>query len=530
MKQIINLASSDYFNSTTKINLMNLPNTPHTLTEENDLIGTYPKAEAIRFFLDNNLKTLEKNNMIVLYGKWGSGKTTIMRFLENSLNKEKFHPIFFEPWKHEKDNDLTLSLLHLFMDELKKNTTLWDDSKEKVKKLFETAGNIFSGYVKSTSITIGHPTITGASLKLSGKDFLEHFEKNKEVENSFSYKEEEFRESFCQIEELIADTNNIDEDGKIIIFIDDLDRCEPEKAIELLSVIKLFFTYGKRTIFFSGVDKKAINSAIESKYNGAVESEEYLEKIYDISFNMIDDLNIEKLIQKYFPFEEKIKEEGINITKEISSFFKQLKFTNPRHIKKVLNKYEILRSFKLSAELESSPIMGLIPDIFRYDEKEGLLGDYFDTILTLYIIILFEFNSEQFNDCADYDNKILKYGDQYFEYQKTNGNKTDLNRCRSAVKQTISIPDTLINLDNFINQNTHFNLVMLFSIFTKSKTNNNSIIIDRHASSFIEQFSAKPNDYSTLFCLYMNANMGLMKKSESSYKLFNIYKMAKTLL
>jgi len=506
---------------------MNLPNTSHELTQESDLIGTYPKAEAIRFFLDTNLKTLEENKMIVLYGKWGSGKTTIMRYLENNLNKGKYHPIFFEPWKHEKDNDLTLSLLHLFMDELKKNTTLWDNSKEKVKTLFETAGNIFSGYLKATSVTIGHPTITGASLKLSGKDYLEHFEKNKEIENSFTQKEIDFRESFFEIEELIAKSNNISKDGKIIIFIDDLDRCEPEKTIELLSVIKLFFTYGKRTVFFSGVDKKAINSAIQSKYNGAVESEEYLEKIYDISFNMIDELNIEKLIQNYFPFEDKITEEHINITQEISLFFKQLKFTNPRHIKKVLNKYEILRSFKLSAELESSPIMTLIPDIFRDNEKEGLKGDYFDTVLTLYIIMLFEFNREQFNDCADYDNKILKYGEQAYEYSKQRGKNVSLDDSIRYNKEILK-NNGAVSLNDFFSQKTSHILVKFYSIFTQSKTNNETLLTTVDEHFFIQQFPHR--NYSTLFCKYINSNMGLMKKSESSYKLFDIYKMAKTLL
>ena len=350
--------------------------------------------------------------MIVLYGKWGSGKTTIMKFLKKELSDKKFKSIYFEPWKHEKDNDLKLSLLHLFIDELKKDNNNWEDSKEQVVKLLKTAGELLTGFIKASKLTIGSAATTGASFTFSGKDYVESFET--EEYKTFTQKEEEFRESFCEIETLIAKKNNLDDNGKIIIFIDDLDRCEPEKAIELLSVIKLFFTYGKLTVFFSGVDKKAINSAIQSKYNGAVESEEYLEKIYDISFNMIDELNIEKLISKYFPFEDKIADENINITKELSSFFKQLKFTNPRHIKKVLNKFEILRSFKLSSELESSPITGLIPDIYRVDESQVLQGDYFDTILTLYIIMLFEFNQEKFNDCADYESKIVKYGEQIF--------------------------------------------------------------------------------------------------------------------
>ncbi len=55
----------------------NIIEQPIVLTEENDFLGTLKKAEAITNFIEHNEKLLSINNMIALYGEWGSGKSSI---------------------------------------------------------------------------------------------------------------------------------------------------------------------------------------------------------------------------------------------------------------------------------------------------------------------------------------------------------------------------------------------------------------------------------------------------------------------
>ena len=75
--------------------------------------------------------------------------------------------------------------------------------------------------------------------------------------------------------------------------------------MNLLSAIKLFFTLGKgKVIYFCGVDKSAVSEAVKVKYGEIIKSEEYLEKIFDISFNMSKDFQIVKLLNHYFPNED----------------------------------------------------------------------------------------------------------------------------------------------------------------------------------------------------------------------------------
>ncbi len=82
------------------------------LTETNDLFGTYEKMDFIKSFLESGVdkKVIKKNNMIALYGNWGSGKSTIINTLDKILDEKKYKSIIFYAWKYERDQNLAFSL------------------------------------------------------------------------------------------------------------------------------------------------------------------------------------------------------------------------------------------------------------------------------------------------------------------------------------------------------------------------------------------------------------------------------------
>src|SRR2546430_1532997 len=152
-----------YLSQTMNPNL--LPNRELDNYKEQDSFNFLIKAEAIRIFLEQNTVALEKNKMLVLYGDWGSGKTSLMR----------------------------------------------------------------------------------------------HIDKSNKV----------FKENFTKIENALLQ----EQEKKILVFIDDLDRCEPENVLNLITALKLFFTYGEKTVFFAGMDKEAVNKAVQTKYHNVIKSE-----------------------------------------------------------------------------------------------------------------------------------------------------------------------------------------------------------------------------------------------------------------
>lgn len=359
--------------------LANLP--IENLSTETDYLGVLEKGNLISTFLKGNKERFDEIKMFSLYGEWGSGKSTLMKFLEKDLNEE-FNTFFFEAWQFEKDENLALSLLE-FM-----NAKNIDNGEEFCENLIKYGARILRGLGKSVKFNIPlYPEGPSVDLDMSG--FVDEFSKKEDV--SFYKSLEKFKKEFVIFEDKLTA-----EKGQKynIVFIDDLDRCEPEQVLNLLSAIKLFFTYGQRTIFFCGIDKVAVNQAVKTKYGKVIKANEYLEKIFDISFSMPEHNNLLKLIDNYFgttTYTIGVNKQSINIW--ISDFFEKINFTNPRRVKKVLNKLNIVREFKKLLEDE-------FPNIDMNDDKES---SYFETTLVLYLIILHEFYPDLFNKFLDFD-------------------------------------------------------------------------------------------------------------------------------
>ena len=192
--------------------------------------------------------------------------------------------------------------------------------------------------------------------------------KNVEDQKCLWEKINEFEHAFASI--------TFDNDKKLIVFLDDLDRCESENIITLISAIKLLLSINKNIIFIIGLDKKAVTLALRNKYNNDFnKADEYLEKIFPINFEITNKLQNNNLLD-YIS-----NATGLNPidSKIILNLFKELNFSNARHIKKVLRKYYLSKNY-LSTKIDinnkyfvSIIIYTLILNIFYNDEYKALL-------------------------------------------------------------------------------------------------------------------------------------------------------------
>lgn len=352
--------------------------------EEKDI--QYSKVLGIKNLLTNegNKDFLEKTNLIALYGEWGSGKSSIFKTLKKVMRtQQNYIPLIFETWKYEKDDNLAFSLLEFILSNVNKIT----GSKEEIKNILKNkTWNILKNFSKGISVKI--PFFDFMDI-----DFDKIFEEDKKDEEkdkrSLYIITENFIKDFQEkIDECIFKTNK-----KILVMIDDLDRCEDENIINLLSALKLMFAV-KNIIFICGIDKGAVIQTLLRKYRNKEKSEEYLEKIFSISFNVLKTSELNLFPKDEDEYLKKIKQKIIEATG----------MTNPRKINKANNKYEFLK--------EIIPRNNIIEEIkkelkeaneneFRIEGfKETLYEDckqvekYFNKIIDLYLflkVILFEF-------------------------------------------------------------------------------------------------------------------------------------------
>jgi energy-coupling factor transporter ATP-binding protein EcfA2 len=490
--------------------LNNLP--VEELTKENDYLGVIDKAELIKTILESNTDQFDEIKMFVLYGDWGSGKSTLMKYLKNQL-KNDFNTFFFDTWQYEKDDNLPQTLLDFVLKESQ------SVSEEISGDILKFGGKLFRGLGKSVKIKI--PLFPkGPSIDFNPAAFVKEFE---EKDISFYDALEGFKKEFIRWEDRKTDEKPHEYN---IIFIDDLDRCEPENVLNLLSAIKLFFTYGEKTIFFFGVDKKAVQQAIETKYKDAVKSEEYLEKIFDISFAMPKHESVLKLVSTYFS-NEKIEQSSRVLNKEIASFFRALHFTNPRKLKKVLNKYLLIANAKEKLS-DEHPFSKYIGNIYRKGQPEY---NYFETILTLYLIAVKEFDTKLFKILFDFKRKELSLFKLSFDRGKENfttwnyiKNRLDNNSCSDPLRLLFEkgIYFSKTQRDDLMN--------FMIAFCPENIVNGDDTFYDYNTFYDRLIFEEKRIDYYVLKYIYNNLRFFNSLKNYSNKSISDIYQGIKQIL
>lgn len=248
-----------------------------------------------------------------IHGDWGAGKSSVLEMVEDEIINEskdkeiKYSCIRFNGWKHQGFEDSKISLMSTVLSELIKKEKISEKAKGIVKKLWKninwmsvakTAGKTALGFATGTApITILSSALD--TLKKAGTtedglastiDSIGGFLKEAKIDEDTS-SNTEFREFQENFEELLEEAN-ID---KLVVLIDDLDRCLPDVAIDTLEAIRLFMFTGK-TAFVIAADEFMIRYAVkkhfpdvldENQYNAGSEfANKYLEKLIQVPFRI----------------------------------------------------------------------------------------------------------------------------------------------------------------------------------------------------------------------------------------------------
>lgn len=284
-----------------------------------DLLGFQVHADLIRSVV-TDAKMLPVT--IGVFGDWGGGKTSIMKMLERDLepenwpqesverqNYEKAAVIYFNGWQSEGYDDAKAAILSSVLLSLGDHKRFGPKVRDKALDLLKSvewmrvarfgfkhialpaAAAFATGGLAAVPAAIGLATglsqaKSGEKPKSEDKDEGGWF-KSKENEHAIDVRT--FRERF---EQMLKDTDI----EKLILLIDDLDRCSPERVIENLEAIKLFLSVSG-TAFIIGADPRIVEHAIRLRYaERAVaedESEEakrlvkdYLEKVIQIPYRL----------------------------------------------------------------------------------------------------------------------------------------------------------------------------------------------------------------------------------------------------
>ena len=267
----------------------------------------------------NLAQTCDTPLVIGLYGGWGIGKTSLMMQIQAGLaGSPGVKTVWFNPWQHQFDENLALAFLHTVVDTLgEKDAGLLKEGK---KLLTVMAGAFGSMLLKATT-----------SLKLDEIDKLgQRYE-----EERFQVREAQVRLQ-AHFRELIEKARGTD--GRLVFFIDDLDRCVPTKVLQVLESMNLLLR-SSVCVFVLGIDIDIIAEAVQACYRAEhqehISGKEYLDKIIQLRFPLppIPANDLEMYLTSLPDVEETTVKSLRLITQTIP--------TNPRRIKTFLNHVEL---------------------------------------------------------------------------------------------------------------------------------------------------------------------------------------------
>ena len=249
---------------------------------------------------------------IGVYGDWGSGKSTLMKMVKKSLDADKNTlTVEFNGWLFEGYEDAKTALCGTILDEMRTHETLFAKGKEKIKALLKKVdgGKLLSKGVKygldflltSGIGTVTELTLTGiiSAVKQKAGDVSE--DEIKKVIDAFK-KEETKRTEIKNFRKTFKEVFEDCKGERLVVFIDELDRCTPDTVLDIFEAIRLFL-YVPGTTFIIGADERLVSYAVKTKYKDIPGhdidiSKEYLEKLvqYPVKIPQLNEQEVKQYI------------------------------------------------------------------------------------------------------------------------------------------------------------------------------------------------------------------------------------------
>ena len=211
---------------------------------------------------------------VAIHGDWGSGKTSAMRWLDARLaiwNKEgeandkiSVKTVWFYPWKYHCKEDVWRGLIsEVIIKSINVDGATFKDVTNAAKRFGAFLGRSFVHALANIKLKAGVKTPDGTAtvdgeLSLSAiKQILDEYREVNHPEKAFLNEFEATLKSWLQ--------QTLGAKERMVIFIDDLDRCLPDVTLEVLEALKLYLNIDK-LIFVVGIDRTVVDQLVREYY------------------------------------------------------------------------------------------------------------------------------------------------------------------------------------------------------------------------------------------------------------------------
>ncbi|MBW3696457.1 hypothetical protein EK599_12195 [Vibrio sp. T187] len=348
-------------------------------------------------YLSSYLRSQKKPLVLNLNGAWGTGKTVFLKQMYSNLRYDHEYPvIYIDAWRSDFSNDPLLVVISEMIDQFKQLDPKID-AEGKEKELFKVLGKYSKKLWNVAAIGVG----SYASKEFDNGTLVE-------LAKTATFKDDEeviigrnLTDNYKNQLSALHDTKTAlkqyvdgfsEDKRKVFVLVDELDRCRPTYAIEMLETIKHFFSLDNY-IFVVATDTNQLSHSIKAVYGSEFDGSEYLSRFFNRSAALPepDKELFAKLLVKDTLLEDRQKDitiigqEGYSpdfisrLLHEVSVMYN----LSLRRMEQVFRKFESCVLFELDSEdryLDYRLLMQLIAEYdsveFRacYDARKNALG------------------------------------------------------------------------------------------------------------------------------------------------------------
>ena len=398
-----------------------------------------------------NMVTRTTDDLVIsIDGQWGEGKTTFVKMWQGLLKENGVPSIYIDAFQNDYTDDAFISIassINTYVEQYAPETEAKAHFSDKAKKVgirllswsakigikAATLGAFKSADIEALS-EIGSDIASDTSESISAliQERLSSHTKESELIQSF-------KESLSEIPNAIKENRS----GRLVIIIDELDRCRPSFAVEILEKIKHFFSV-KNVVFVLVMHKSQLEEAIKSVYGENIDAHTYLHKFINIETSLPKRLNsyhghdISAYINRLLQFHElELCGDEHNIhdcLKPLGQHFN----LSLRQLEKVFTNLAIIYSTSEKNHLRLVPIITFVstlkvvnPGLFKkvsqgsisYTELSSAIGlwnedeSIMDTALSWMMNwVRYTILSDQEYEAIDGTDKIKKLDQAYWQY------------------------------------------------------------------------------------------------------------------
>lgn len=274
---------------------------PPTSPFQHDKLGRIESAERLSYLLEG----VQPPFVLSIDGKYGNGKTTFVQMWKAHLKTKGFRTLYFNAWESDFASDPLIAFIGEMDAEIKQilgeasSLPNLSESWQKVKK----AG----AYLAKRAIPLGVKVSTAGILDLDKFTEQSIASAAEAIAKEQIEKYEGTKEKVCEFKTLLGKfIQSLAPQGQnkktpLIFFVDELDRCRPPYAIELLERIKHFF-WIEEIVFVLAMDKVQLASSIQAVYGKGIDVDGYLRRFVDLKYRLPAPATMDFLEQLFSQF------------------------------------------------------------------------------------------------------------------------------------------------------------------------------------------------------------------------------------